>query len=96
MLVGGLVVCEELHNLGLIDSSVVVVLTPLLLFLSINVHTNNKKFQGMSSLARPVMGTIFLVTANTVLKLLSSAWLLVYSRRFSIKCCHLIHRYQGI
>ena len=48
---GGLVVCEELHNLGLIDSSVVVVLSPLLLFLSINVHTNNNKIQGMSSLA---------------------------------------------
>ena len=60
MLGGGPVVCEELHNLGLIDSSVVVVLFPLLLFLSINVHTNNNK-NSRNELARPVMGTIFLV-----------------------------------
>ena len=56
MLGGGLVVCEELHNLGLIDSSVVV-LSPLLLFLSINVQQKNSR----NELARPVMGTIFLV-----------------------------------
>ena len=53
MLGGGLVVCEELYNLGYV---VVVLSPPPPPLPSIKVHTNSR-----NELARLIMGTIFLV-----------------------------------
>ena len=53
---GVVVVCGECHNLGLIDRSVVFVLSPPPLYFVFENSKNTRK-----ELARPVMGTIFLV-----------------------------------
>ena len=57
MLGGGLVVCEELYNLGYV---VVVLSPPPPLPFYFNVHTNKQNIS-RNELARPIMGTIFLV-----------------------------------
>ena len=52
---GVVIVCGKCYNLGLIDRSVVFVLSPPLYFVFENSKNTRKK------LTRPVMGTFFLV-----------------------------------